>query len=80
MKILSESFDIAQDERRGIDFTNDVPFMLRHSKHSEFFFRNLLARLGRGLCCASKETMETKFIIKDIRTLRDLGSQRDSSK
>jgi hypothetical protein len=44
MKIISESFDIAQDERRGIDFTNDVPFMLRHSKHSEFFFRNLLAR------------------------------------
>ena len=48
MKILSESFDIARaspelkDERRGIDFTNDVPFMLRHSKHSEFFFRNLL--------------------------------------
>ena len=35
--------------------------MLRHSKHSEFFFSNLLRR---GLCCASKEMMGTKFIIK----------------
>jgi hypothetical protein len=68
---------MAQDDRCGFEIVDDFPFMLRHSKHSDFFFRNLLRR---GLCCASKEMMETKFIIKDIRTLRDLGSQRDSSK
>jgi hypothetical protein len=34
-KTLSESFDAAQDERRRIDFIGDLPFLLRHSKHSE---------------------------------------------
>jgi hypothetical protein len=34
LKNLSESFDGAQDERRGFDIVNDFPFMLRFSKHS----------------------------------------------
>jgi hypothetical protein len=34
LKHLSESFDGAQDERRGFDIVDVVPFMLRHSKHS----------------------------------------------
>jgi hypothetical protein len=33
---------MAQDERTGIDFIDDFPFMLRYSKHSEPFFSNLL--------------------------------------
>jgi len=33
---------MAQDERRTINFIDDFPFMLRHSKHSEPFFGNLL--------------------------------------
>jgi hypothetical protein len=33
---------MAQDERRGIDFIDYFPFMLRHSKHSEPFSSNLL--------------------------------------
>jgi hypothetical protein len=37
-KILSESFDMAQDERRRFEIVDDFPFMLRHSKHSEPFF------------------------------------------
>jgi hypothetical protein len=41
-KTLSESFDGAQDERSGSEIIEDFPFMLRFSKHSEPFFRNLL--------------------------------------
>ena len=52
---------MAQDDRCGFEIVDDFPFMLRHSKHSEFFFSNLLRR---GLCCASKEMIGTKFIIK----------------
>ena len=33
---------MAQDDRMGIDFAHTFPFMLRHSKHSEPFFSNLL--------------------------------------
>jgi hypothetical protein len=36
LKNLSESFDGAQDERRGFDI-DDYPFMLRFSKHSNLF-------------------------------------------
>jgi hypothetical protein len=35
--VLPESFDGAQDERRGFDIIEDFPFMLRLSKHSEPF-------------------------------------------
>jgi hypothetical protein len=35
LKNLSESFDGAQDERRGFDENETFPFMLRLSKHSE---------------------------------------------
>jgi len=38
----SESFDGAQDERRGFDIFEDFSFMLRLSWHSERFFSNLL--------------------------------------
>jgi hypothetical protein len=38
--LLSESFDGAQDERRGIDIIDDFPFMLRFSKHSGPFSAN----------------------------------------
>ena len=31
---LSDSFDISQDERRGVEIVDDFPFMLRVSKHS----------------------------------------------
>jgi hypothetical protein len=41
-KTPSESFDGAQDERRGFDTIGDFPFMLRPSKHSEPFLSNLL--------------------------------------
>ena len=34
LKMFSESFDEAQDERWRFDILNVVPFMLRHSKHS----------------------------------------------
>ena len=34
LKMFSESFDDAQDERWRFDILNVVPFMLRHSKHS----------------------------------------------
>jgi hypothetical protein len=34
LKTLSESFDEAQDERTAYDIIEDVPFMLRFSKHS----------------------------------------------
>jgi len=34
LKNLSESFDGAQDERRGFDIVDVFPFMLRLSKHS----------------------------------------------
>ena len=44
MKALSESFDRAQDERRGIDNTDDAPFTLRLSKHSEMFSAAGLSR------------------------------------
>jgi hypothetical protein len=44
-KTLSESFDSAQDERRGVDIIVDFPFMLRISKHSGSFFSNLLVDL-----------------------------------
>jgi hypothetical protein len=44
-KILSESFDMPQDERRIPDFIDDLPFMLGYSKHSEPFFSNLLLLL-----------------------------------
>ena len=37
LKMFSESFDDAQDERWRFDILNVVPFMLRHSKHSEPF-------------------------------------------
>ena len=40
-KTLSESFDGAQDERRGFDIIEAFPFMLRLSKHSEPFFSDL---------------------------------------
>jgi hypothetical protein len=43
-KTLSESFDQAQDERRAFDITEDFPFMLRLSKHSEPFFSKPLVR------------------------------------
>jgi hypothetical protein len=36
---------MAQDERRGFEIVDDFPFMLRHSKHSEPFFRSLLVTL-----------------------------------
>jgi hypothetical protein len=39
---MSESFDGAQDERRGFDIIEDFPFMLRLSKHSEPFSATLL--------------------------------------
>jgi hypothetical protein len=42
LKNPSESFDEAQDERRGVEIIEDFPFMLRFSKHSEPFFSNLL--------------------------------------
>jgi hypothetical protein len=43
LKTLSESFDAAaQDNRRGFNIIDVFPFMLRHSKHSELFFSNLL--------------------------------------
>ena len=35
VSLLSESFDGAQDERRGVNIIVDFPFMLRISKHSE---------------------------------------------
>ena len=42
----------AQDERRGFAIIEDLPFMLRHSKHSEAFLSNPLGtdkcRLHRG--------------------------------
>jgi hypothetical protein len=34
LKTLSESFDAAQDERRGVEIAEDFPYMLRFSKHS----------------------------------------------
>jgi hypothetical protein len=34
LKNPSESFEGAQDERRGFDIVDDYPFMLRFSKHS----------------------------------------------
>jgi hypothetical protein len=37
-KLLSESFDGAQDERRGFYIIENFPFMLSLSKHSELFF------------------------------------------
>jgi hypothetical protein len=37
---------MAQDERTGIDFIDDFPFMLRYSKHSEPFFSNLLVAMS----------------------------------
>jgi len=37
MKNHSESFDMAQDERREFEIVDDFPIMLRHSKHSEAF-------------------------------------------
>ena len=37
LKTLSESFDIAQDERRGFEIVDDFPFMLRLSKHGYLF-------------------------------------------
>jgi len=40
-KPFSESFDGAQDERRGIDIIDHSPSMLRFSKHSESFFSTL---------------------------------------
>ena len=33
---------MAHDDRMGIDFAHTFPLMLRHSKHSEPFFSNLL--------------------------------------
>jgi hypothetical protein len=42
LKNLSESFDGAQDERRGMISIDDFPFMLRFSKHSGPFFSSLL--------------------------------------
>ncbi len=36
--MFSESFDVAQDERREIDIVDDFPSMLRFSKHSGSFF------------------------------------------
>ena len=41
---MSESFDGAQDERRGFDIIEYFPIILRLSKHSESFFSNLLDR------------------------------------
>jgi len=38
--LLSESFDVAQDERRS-EMIEQFPFMLRFSKHSESFFNSL---------------------------------------
>jgi len=34
LKSLSESFDGPQDERRGFDIIEDLPFMLRLAKYS----------------------------------------------
>jgi len=34
LKNLSESFDVARDERREFYIVDDLPFMLRFSKHS----------------------------------------------
>jgi hypothetical protein len=42
LRTLSESFDVAQDDRRGFVIDDYFPFMLRASKHSEPFFSNLL--------------------------------------
>jgi len=39
---MSESFDGAQDERKGFDIIEYFPIMLRLSKHSESFFSNLV--------------------------------------
>ena len=39
---LSESFDEAQDERRGFDIVDDFPFMLRFLEAFLIFFSNLL--------------------------------------
>jgi hypothetical protein len=36
--MFSESFDVAQDERREIDIVDDFPSLLRFSKHSGSFF------------------------------------------
>jgi len=41
-KTFSESFDGAQDERRGFDIIYNLPFMLRLSKHPKPFFSGLL--------------------------------------
>jgi hypothetical protein len=59
---MSESFDGAQDERRGFDIIEDFPFMLRLSKHSEPLFSNLLeGQKLFTLCALSKErSMERK--------------------
>src|SRR5262249_16014858 len=56
---LSESFDGAQDERRSFDIIEDFPFMLRVSKHSEAFFRNLASAVAApwvagALCSAAR--------------------------
>jgi hypothetical protein len=32
LKTLSESFDVAQDERRGFEIVDEFPFMLRGSR------------------------------------------------
>jgi hypothetical protein len=40
--LVEESFDGAQDERRGVDIIDFLPFMLKHSKHSGPFFNSLL--------------------------------------
>ena len=45
-KILSESFDMAQDERRRFVSVHNFPFMLRISKHSEPLYDTLLAQGG----------------------------------
>jgi len=42
---------MAQDERRGIEFIDERPFMLRYSKHSEPFFSNLLVRNKLSASC-----------------------------
>jgi len=45
LKTLSESFDMAQDERRGFEIIDDFPFMLKLSKHSDSSLSRLLASL-----------------------------------
>jgi len=56
-KLLSESFDVAQDERRS-EMIEQFPFMLRFSKHSESFFNSLsklVLNKAKDLAARSKD-------------------------